>query len=486
MYDEADPGAGYAHYYTYTDHLGSILTLTDEQGNTVLSQSFDAWGRDRDPATWINLPSFGGVGGGSFEWLNRGYTGHEHLRTFGIINMNGRLYDPALGRMLSPDNYVQGGSQGENRYSYVLNNPLKYSDPSGENPLGLLVGPVVGSLTDAELIALHAAEAAALGAAVATGVIVVAYVALYVADVAQSVQAANTANNFAVQNVSIPAQGSSSFVTQVNYAPQNQKYGNDPRCPNCTGMMGPEFTVTAGRLPMSPKVSSEFSSIWNNPSINIGGDKTEQQMARNDAARGNLDLGLYAQSMNNFTTPFFDAIAGLVGGEAIASTGLFAKASQVFSRSNWWNAASAATTENASEIAAYSEVTRLSSSAVGKGSNIVFGNDAAVVGFENYTIQEGVTSIHGHGNGTANLIYEANGIEKSYTALELAHHIPQGTEIHLHVCYSDYLAEQLSIWTGRPVIGFKPPVNVPNGTLNLYTTHPATDIVKFFNGNPIK
>ena len=52
--------------------------------------------------------------------------------------MNGRLYDPALGRMLSPDNYTQGGTQGENRYSYVLNNPLKYTDPSGETPFGLL------------------------------------------------------------------------------------------------------------------------------------------------------------------------------------------------------------------------------------------------------------------------------------------------------------------------------------------------------------
>ena len=67
--------------------------------------------------------------------------------------MNGRLYDPALGRMLSPDNYTQGGTQGENRYSYVLNNPLKYTDPSGETPAGLDPGwnsenmPIVGGAT---------------------------------------------------------------------------------------------------------------------------------------------------------------------------------------------------------------------------------------------------------------------------------------------------------------------------------------------------
>ncbi len=66
--------------------------------------------------------------------LSRGYTGHEMMPEFGLVNMNGRLYDPALGRFLSPDNYVQepDNSQSFNRYSYCLNNPLKYTDPSGE------------------------------------------------------------------------------------------------------------------------------------------------------------------------------------------------------------------------------------------------------------------------------------------------------------------------------------------------------------------
>jgi len=66
--------------------------------------------------------------------FRRGYTGHEHMPEFGLINMNGRLYDPLLGRFLSPDPYVQmpDFSQNYNRYSYCLNNPLKYTDPSGE------------------------------------------------------------------------------------------------------------------------------------------------------------------------------------------------------------------------------------------------------------------------------------------------------------------------------------------------------------------
>jgi RHS repeat-associated protein len=66
--------------------------------------------------------------------LDRGYTGHEHLLSVGLIHMNGRLYDPKLHRFLQPDNYVQDPSntQNYNRYGYVLNNPLIYTDPSGE------------------------------------------------------------------------------------------------------------------------------------------------------------------------------------------------------------------------------------------------------------------------------------------------------------------------------------------------------------------
>ena len=66
--------------------------------------------------------------------LDRGYTGHEHLLSVGLINMNARLYDPVLHRFLQPDNYVQDpfNTQNFNRYGYVLNNPLLYTDPTGE------------------------------------------------------------------------------------------------------------------------------------------------------------------------------------------------------------------------------------------------------------------------------------------------------------------------------------------------------------------
>jgi RHS repeat-associated protein len=71
--------------------------------------------------------------GGEVLFLGRGYTGHEHLPKFGLINMNARLYDPALGRFLSPDPYIQDPTnrQNYNRYSYCLNNPLKYTTRQG-------------------------------------------------------------------------------------------------------------------------------------------------------------------------------------------------------------------------------------------------------------------------------------------------------------------------------------------------------------------
>ena len=59
--------------------------------------------------------------------------GHEHLPWFGLVNMNARLYDPAVGRFLSPDPIIPNplNSQDFNRYSYCINNPLKYVDLSG-------------------------------------------------------------------------------------------------------------------------------------------------------------------------------------------------------------------------------------------------------------------------------------------------------------------------------------------------------------------
>lgn len=78
--------------------------------------------------------------------FDRGFTGHEHLTDFGLINMNGRVYDPVTSSFLSVDNYVQDPSytQNFNRYAYCMNNPLKYTDPDGEW-IQYLIGGLMGA-----------------------------------------------------------------------------------------------------------------------------------------------------------------------------------------------------------------------------------------------------------------------------------------------------------------------------------------------------
>lgn len=114
-------------YYLNKDHLGSLDVVTNASGAIVEEHSFDAWGRRRNPNNWTydNMPQN--------SLLDRGFTGHEHLDQFGLINMNGRVYDPLVARFLSPDRYVQSPeyTQSFNRYSYCFNNPLKYTDPTG-------------------------------------------------------------------------------------------------------------------------------------------------------------------------------------------------------------------------------------------------------------------------------------------------------------------------------------------------------------------
>jgi RHS repeat-associated protein len=133
-------------YYVYTDHLGSLLTITDASGDIIYEQNFDAWGNKRGINFWnlssdLTIPP---------PWLIRGFTGHEHLPEFALINMNGRMYDPVLGTFISPDNYVQlpDFTQGLNRYSYALNNPLVFTDPDGEwvwIAIGAVAGYYLGS-----------------------------------------------------------------------------------------------------------------------------------------------------------------------------------------------------------------------------------------------------------------------------------------------------------------------------------------------------
>jgi RHS repeat-associated protein len=114
--------------YFNHDHLGSIVAITNEAGVVVERLAFDPWGKRRfTNGTPDTLDTLSG------QLTHRGYTMHEHLEDMGIIHMNGRIYDPLIGRFMSADPYIQDASdlQSYNRYSYVRNNPMNLTDPSG-------------------------------------------------------------------------------------------------------------------------------------------------------------------------------------------------------------------------------------------------------------------------------------------------------------------------------------------------------------------
>ena len=126
--------------YLHRDHIGSVTEITGGDLGTanyatvIESMAYDAWGKRRAPE-WTDITT-------EFDMDNllagvlttpRGFTGHEMLDEVSLIHMNGRVYDPDLGRFLSPDPFIQqpANPQNFNRYTYVNNNPLSYTDPSG-------------------------------------------------------------------------------------------------------------------------------------------------------------------------------------------------------------------------------------------------------------------------------------------------------------------------------------------------------------------
>ncbi len=130
--------------YLHKDHLGSIETISNGNAKVVQKLYHDPWGKQQqiNYQDWSIFPnsSLVACGGLATPCLinvtnvsSRGFTGHEHVEQADIIHMNGRIYDPVLGRFLQADPNIQApsNSQNYNRYAYVLNNPLSYTDPSG-------------------------------------------------------------------------------------------------------------------------------------------------------------------------------------------------------------------------------------------------------------------------------------------------------------------------------------------------------------------
>jgi RHS repeat-associated protein len=126
-FDAVQPQPQVESRYLLLDHLGSVEVVVDSNGTVLERQSFGVLGQRRNPASWLSAPA--SLPGNT---TRRGYTGHEQVDRVGIVHFGGRLYDPALGRFIQADPFVEDeATQGLNRYSYVLNNPLTLTDPTG-------------------------------------------------------------------------------------------------------------------------------------------------------------------------------------------------------------------------------------------------------------------------------------------------------------------------------------------------------------------
>ena len=136
VYTRKSSGVNEIHYLTQ-DHLGSVSAVTDAAGAVEVRLSYGAYGQRRNATAGSGNPS-SGEWSGITNTTRRGYTFHEMLDNLDLIHMNGRVYDPRVGRFLSADPYVDGvlDTQGWNRYAYVHNNPLSYLDPSGYGQKG--------------------------------------------------------------------------------------------------------------------------------------------------------------------------------------------------------------------------------------------------------------------------------------------------------------------------------------------------------------
>lgn len=132
-------GTTQSYFYLHRDYQGSILAITNATGIVQEKRMFDAWGGI------LKIQNGAGTNLVKLTFFDRGYTGHEHLQGVGLINMNARLYDPKLHRFLQPDNFIQdpNNTQNYNRYAYCINNPLKYTDITG-NVFGVDDAIIIG------------------------------------------------------------------------------------------------------------------------------------------------------------------------------------------------------------------------------------------------------------------------------------------------------------------------------------------------------
>ncbi len=126
------PGAPWntSVYAVHDDHLGSTNVVSKSTAKREWGVGYDAWGRARSADDWRTFSDT------TLFDIGVGFTGHRAKLDLGMIDMRGRTYDPQLGRFLQADPIVSDASDGQswNRYSYVGNRPLVFTDPTGWRP----------------------------------------------------------------------------------------------------------------------------------------------------------------------------------------------------------------------------------------------------------------------------------------------------------------------------------------------------------------
>ena len=153
--------------YIHKDHLGSVEGVTGGAGARTRTLAYDPYG-GRRKADWTAALTSAEISAlaGSSDPRTRGHTGHEHLDRTGFIHRGGRVYDPTLGRFLSPDPLVgnRGSAQSWNGYSYVSNSPMSFVDPSGLSQapgaggcdlVGVMCGAAGGGFGLASVVSTH-------------------------------------------------------------------------------------------------------------------------------------------------------------------------------------------------------------------------------------------------------------------------------------------------------------------------------------------
>lgn len=283
--------------YLHKDALGSIDLVTDAQANVVDRRSFDVWGKLRDlpwraqaslddPMYLTQLP-----------FTNKGYTGHEHVQEVELIHMNGRMYDATLARFISADPHIQspGMTQNYNRYSYVMNNPLKYSDPSGfffkklfnavKGVAKDFVKSIPGKVAAFGIMyvcphcgILAMAVMSTVDAAISGGNILVAFIAGGITAGAADAAGQNevfdmldvSAGGFTFESANAAAHG---FISGVTTAAQGGKFGAAFKSSFFTKLVSSPIEVMSGKVDSSKAIVSKI--VGSTTAALVGGTVAE-------------------------------------------------------------------------------------------------------------------------------------------------------------------------------------------------------------------